>query len=86
MQVRSRISVICLDKGHEVWVVGIIVLDEHSFVLKTNDGDPIPIVFCERGDSKAKGRPWSRLMAQRRGLAPVYGMDGPYHTLGSPQQ
>lgn len=45
-----------LDEGYEVGIVGVVVFDEYSFVLETDDSNAVPIVFRERSDCKTKGR------------------------------
>lgn len=44
-----------LDEGYEVGVVGVVVFDEYSFVLETDDRNAVSIVFRERSDCKTKG-------------------------------
>ena len=39
----------------KVGVIVIVVLYEHTLVLETDDRDPIPIVFGERGDPESEG-------------------------------
>ena len=77
MQARSGVSVICLDEGNKVRVVGVVVLHKNSLVLKPDDCDPIAIILCEGSDAETKCRTRTRLVARRCGLAPVNGMDRP---------
>jgi hypothetical protein len=45
----------CLAQRHEVWVIGVIVFHEDSFVLKAHYRDAVVVVFRERGNPQTKG-------------------------------
>lgn len=68
---------VCIAQSHKVRVVGVVVLDEDSFVLKTNDGDSVLIIIAEGTYPQPKRRPRSHLLPRRRSLAPVEAVDRP---------
>jgi len=66
-----------LCESYEIAIVRIIIFDKHSFVLQSDDGDPIPVVLGEGGNPQPESRPRSDLLPWRCGFAPIEGVHRP---------
>ena len=67
-----------LDERHKVRIVcKVVVLDQHSLVLEPDDGDSVPVVWDEGGDSETEGRAGAELVSWGGRFAPVECIDGP---------
>ena len=64
-------------KHDKIRIIGVIVLYEHSFILKTNDTNPVLVIFLEGGNTQTKSRARSELLARSRRLAPVQALNRP---------